>query len=103
MATKLLQTYTTREGIYNNLEEVKNKFGNSVFNKLKQGEKLSELSYRLATIDRQAPIKLSLPECEIHDYDKSKAVALFEALDFKSLINKLPNDLFEQMVEEEIF
>ncbi|MCL5019749.1 MAG: DNA polymerase, partial [Patescibacteria group bacterium] len=37
-----------------------------------------------------APIKLDLEKCRVSDYDQKKAVKLFEELEFRSLIERLP-------------
>jgi DNA polymerase-1 len=57
----------------------------------------------LATIVRDAPVKLNLKDCAIHQYDKAKVLKLFNKLNFKSLISKLPNDEFETDVQEALF
>lgn len=99
-ATRLIQAYKTLDGIFENLDELRKSFGESVYTKLGDSKDLAYLSYKLATINTQAPIKLVLNDCLIHDYDKEKAVELFSDLEFRSLIPKLPNDSFEQMVQD---
>ncbi len=49
------------------------------------------MSKELATIDTAAPIRLDLNKCILADYDHQKAINLFEELEFKSLIKRLPN------------
>lgn len=48
------------------------------------------MSKKLATIDIAAPIRLDLNKCRLQDYDKARAVELFEELEFNSLIKRLP-------------
>jgi DNA polymerase-1 len=102
-ATALLKEYGSLDRIYKSLNKIKQKFGEAVFKKLKDGKESAKLSKKLAAIALDVPIKLSLGACVVHDYDKAEAVRKFEELEFSSLIKKLPNDDFEQMVQEEMF
>jgi DNA polymerase-1 len=70
---------------------------------LVKDKKAAKMSKKLAAIVTEVPIRLSLKACVVHDYEKGKALKIFEELEFKTLINKLPNDSFEQMVQEEMF
>src|SRR5438093_4746307 len=45
---------------------------------------------RLVTIDRSAPCVLDLAKCRLTDYNRQKALALFQELEFRSLLAKLP-------------
>ncbi len=58
--------------------------------KLAEGKENAYLSYKLATIARDAPVKLEIDKCVVHDYDKEKVATLFEELEFRSLLKKLP-------------
>jgi DNA polymerase-1 len=51
------------------------------------------LSKILATIVTDAPITLNLKDCIVHEYDETKARALFESLGFKSLLKRLPKSM----------
>ena len=46
------------------------------------------------------PIKLDWDACKLSDYDRSKAVAMFEELGFKSIMAKLPKDNWEENLED---
>lgn len=85
-AVDLLSRFKTFEQIYRNL----NKIRPAVAEKLKEGRDSAMLSRKLAEIVLHAPVKLNLKACQVHDYDLQKAKNLFEELEFKSLINKLP-------------
>ncbi len=50
----------------------------------------ARLSKRLATIVTDAPATLSLKDCVVTDYDEVAATTLFESLNFKSLLKRLP-------------
>lgn len=77
--------------------------GQALIKKLADGQDSAQLSKKLATIDTAVPIKLDWKQTEIHHYDKDKVLKLFEELQFKSLMKKLPNDLFEQSVQDTLF
>ena len=47
------------------------------------------MSQRLATLILDVPIKFSLKDCELHGFDKSAVVELFQKLNFKRLLNQL--------------
>lgn len=103
MAVKLLAEFRSVEEIYKNLDRVKEKFGIRVSRQLIDDQEQARLSKELATIDREVPIRLDVAACQVHEYDKDMVIKLFEALGFRSLIKKLPNDSFEQMVQEAVF
>lgn len=86
-ATKLIQEFSSVEEIYKNLDIIPEK----ISKKLAFGSESAVLSKSLATIDTQAPIRLDLNKCILSDYDHQKAINLFEELEFKSLISRLPN------------
>ena len=68
----------------------------AVIKKLADGYEEAVRSKKLAAIVTDVPIKLSWDKCRIHEYDKAKAVKLFNKFGFKSLVNKLPNDEKEE-------
>lgn len=100
MGVKLLAEFGSVEEIYKNLDKVKDKLGNRVAQQLIDDQEQARLSKKLATIDRCMPIELDVAACQVHEYDKDMVIKLFEVLGFRSLIKKLPNDSFEQMVQE---
>jgi len=100
MAIKLLREFKSVEKVYKNLDQAKDKFGNRVVQQLIDDQEQARLSKQLATIDRKVPIRLNVAACQVHEYDKDMVIKLFEELEFRSLIKKLPNDSFEQMVQE---
>lgn len=98
-ATKLIQEFGSLEEIYKNLDKIPEK----IVKKLAEGAESAKMSKDLATIDTATPIKLDLNKCLLADYDKNKAVQLFEELEFKSLIARLPNigKIAKQVVHED--
>jgi len=86
-AINLLNEYGSLDGIYKNLSKIKNE---RLRQKLIDNKDNAYLSYKLATIVRDAPVKLEIVKCAVHDYDKNKVVDLFTELEFRSLLKKLP-------------
>ncbi len=97
-ATKLLEQAGSIEEIYEKLESLK--ITPRVKKLMEDGKESAFLSKRLATINKETPIKLSWKDCELADYDREKVLAIFEKLRFKSLVNKLPKDKWEEDLEE---
>lgn len=85
-AVKLLKEYEDLDTIYKRIEKIEER----VAKKLAEGAESAALSRKLAQIVIDAPVKLNLKACRVHDYDEEKAKKLFGELQFKSLIKKLP-------------
>ncbi len=86
-ATDLLQKYGSLDAVYAHLDEVK---PDRLKNALTDGKADAELSEKLGRIITDVPVQLDLAACRTHDYDRAKAVALFQELAFRSLAEKLP-------------
>ena len=86
-ATKLIQEFETVEEIYKNIDKIPEK----ISKKLAEGAESAVMSKKLATIDTAVPIRLDLNKCILSDYDHNKVTNLFEELEFKSLLKRLPN------------
>jgi DNA polymerase I-like protein with 3'-5' exonuclease and polymerase domains/5'-3' exonuclease len=87
-ATKLIQQFGSVEKIYKpeNLKTLPERLQRL----LAEGAESAVMSKSLATLDLNAPIKLDLAACRVHDYEHGKAEKLLEELEFKSLISRLP-------------
>jgi DNA polymerase-1 len=85
-ATKLIQQFGGVEEIYKNLAKIPEKTRKL----LEADSEAAVMSKRLASLDCEVPIELDLNKCVLADYDKEAALKLFEELEFKSLIPKLP-------------
>ena len=90
-AVKLLQEYDTLDSIYGNLDKIQG----AIYDKLFLGKDAAYFSKHLATIVTDVPVKLDLAAAITHEYSKPKVIALFEKLEFKSLLPKLqtPGDV----------
>ncbi len=81
-AVKLLNEYGDLEGIYAHLDEIKG----ATQKKLREGEASARMSYELAKIRTDVPVKLAdLPDLVI---DENRIVKALEKLEFKSLIGR---------------
>jgi len=87
-ATKLIHQFETIEGIYK--EENLKTLPQRLQMLLSEGAESAVMSKKLAILDLKAPIKLDLKKCVVHDFDKEQVVKLFEELEFRSLIERIP-------------
>jgi DNA polymerase-1 len=105
-AIKLIEQFGTVAALYEALEKDSpeiNAIPAGVVTKLRASKAEAEISLSLATIDRNVPLQFDLASCEVCQYDKSKALELFTAWDFQSLIKLLPADEFEASVQAALF
>ncbi|MCW3490884.1 DNA polymerase I [Dethiobacter alkaliphilus] len=87
-AIKLLKQFGTLEKIYENLDELKGK----LLENLAQHKEQAFLSKRLATIVKDVPMEESIKDFARQEPDSDELRRLFEQLEFKSLLEKLPAD-----------
>ncbi len=85
-AAKLLQKYQTVENLYQHLEELPDRTKKL----LAEGAEDAVLSKSLATSDDHVPVKVDLAQSRLSSYNKDKVTELFQELEFKSLLGKLP-------------
>jgi len=85
-AINLLNQYGTLEEIYEHLDEVSGRFRS----KLEDGREIAFLSRDLGRIVTDAPVELDLDACRLADYDRTAVTAVFQELEFRSLMNRLP-------------
>lgn len=81
-ATELLKQYKTLDGVYENIELVKD----SVKKKLEAGKDSAYLSKKLAAIWTDAPIKLDIKEVDGSKCDPEKVREVLQKLEFRSLL-----------------
>jgi DNA polymerase-1 len=86
-ALDLLKTYSTLDGVYDNLALVKD----SLRKKLEAGKDLAYLSKELARIWTDAPLKLDLEAVDGTNANPEKIVTLLQQLEFRSLVRQLPD------------
>jgi len=85
-ATKLIQEFGSLENLYKNLDRVPEK----VRLRLEAQKEQAFLSKQLVTVIKNIPIKFDLEAARLKDYDRTKVIELFQELEFKSLISRLP-------------
>lgn len=99
-AAEILQHFHSIDELYEALKQNSKKLSAikpRVMELLRANEKSARTSYRLATIVQNVPIDFSLKACTSRSYDRQKVVDLFQKLEFKSLLTKLPTmTLFQQ-------
>jgi DNA polymerase-1 len=86
-ARQLIQEYGTVEEIYEHLEDIEPGRARKA---LEGQREQALLSKRLATIVTHAPITLDLEKCRTNDYDRQEVTELFRELEFRSLVQRLP-------------
>jgi DNA polymerase-1 len=89
-ATKLLQQFTSVEGMYERIDEV---LPEKLRENLRAHEAEARLSKEMATIHRDAPIELELEKCQLRTFDRGAVEQLFHELEFRSLISRIPQEL----------
>jgi DNA polymerase-1 len=97
-ASKLIQEFGSLDGVYKNIDN--DKISKKVKEMLLSDREMADQSFKLAEINQEAPLKIDWEDCLLTNYEKSKAVELFEELNFKSLIPRLPKDNWEKETEE---
>ena len=88
-ATELIKKYKTLDGIYKAINENIFSFSNSIKEKLINDKENAYLSKKLATIRLDVPIEVEIEQCCTYDFDKSKATAVFQRFEFRSLMGRL--------------
>ncbi len=85
-ATELLKKFKNLEGIYKNLDKVSSE---AVRKKLEFGKEDAFMSYDLAKIRTDVPIKFKLEDCNVEDYNKQKVIDFFKEIEFYSMVKRL--------------
>lgn len=86
-ASKLLKEFGSLEKLYANLDAIP---GPKTRQSLLDAQPQVELNKRLVTIVRDLPVTFDPEACRLHNYNQNAVVALFNQLEFRSLIKDLP-------------
>jgi DNA polymerase-1 len=94
-ASDLIKEFKSLDDLYKtvNSGKAEGKMKPRVLELLKAQEKEARMSYQLSVIDCKVPVKISLP---LYNFDAAhirETVKLFQDLEFKSLVTKLPQPL----------
>lgn len=88
-ATELLQNFQTLDAIYAAVAQDNQKIKPRLKELLRQDKEQAFLSQHLATINRHAPINIVWEDLRLDSFDEDRAAALFQELEFRSLLGKL--------------
>ncbi len=86
-ALKLISDYKNLDTVYENLESAA--LGNSARQKMRDGRELAYLSYKLALIERHAPVSFTLESLKTDGMDRGKMYKLLAELEFTAQIKRL--------------
>lgn len=84
-ALKLLQQYETLDGIYQNIDLIKGK----LHEKLVSDKESAYMSYEIATIVREVPMEIKIPDILYRGNDVDALNRIYEDLEFYSLLKKI--------------
>ena len=84
-ALKLLQTYSSLDGIYEHIDEISGKLKEKLLNDKDQ----AYMSYDLATIYKEVPLEISMEDIRYQKENKEQLMALYEELEFYSFLKKM--------------
>ena len=91
-AKQLIAQFGTFDEMFDRVEEIK---AARARNAMAKNREIADQSRELVTIVQDVPIDLDLDRCAVHDYDRSAAVSIFQELEFRTLLGKLPGDAAE--------
>ncbi len=88
-AKQLIEQFDTFDAIFEHADDIAQARAR---NAIAKNREVADQSRELVTIVRDVPIDLDLDRCAVHDYDRSAAVSIFQELEFRTLLGKLPGD-----------
>ena len=91
-AIKLLQTYHTLDGVYENLDSIKG----ANHDKLVRDKEMAYMSYDIATIYREVPIDTSFDNIKYDHENTEELINIFNDLDFHSLLKKTTMNTYKE-------
>jgi DNA polymerase-1 len=97
-ARALLQQWGTVEEVVKHIDEIPNARARKA---LREHAQTALLGKQLAVIRRDVPVKLDLEKCRVTHFDRERVMQLFRELEFKSLVDRLPET--EKPTQLELF
>lgn len=98
-ALKLLQEYGSVENLYENIDDMKkSKRKENLINE----KETAFLSKKLATIDTDAPIKITLDELDYEGQNMEALISFYKEMDFNSHLNKLDTSEYMEELAEDV-
>ncbi len=89
-ALKLLNEFSSMEGIYENIDSLKKK--KSLYKKLKENRDQAFLSRKLVVIDKFAEVEENFEKFRLKPFDNEKLSSLFKELEFKNLYREFAGE-----------
>lgn len=91
-AIELIKEFKSLDNLYKAIHTGKtgDKIRPRVLELLKAQEEGARMSYEISTIDCNVPVKIEVPHYELDAPHLQQTVKLFQELEFRSLLNKLP-------------
>ncbi len=91
-AIELIKEFKSLDGLYKAIQAGKtgDKIRPRVLELLKAQEKEARMSYEISTIDCNVPVEIAVPKYELDTSHLQQTVKLFQELEFRSLLGKLP-------------
>lgn len=83
-AAELLKEYGTLDGIYENIDSITKK---AIKESLINNKDLAYLSFKLATIDTDAPVEFDFNDAKLGNLYTDEAYVLFKKLEFKNMLS----------------
>ncbi|WP_339250956.1 DNA polymerase I [Sporosarcina sp. FSL W8-0480] len=96
-AIKLLKEYGSVEKVYESLDKVT---GKKLKENLTENEEQAFMSKKLATIEVNAPITISIENLDYPGPDEESVKSLYEELQFKTLLEKMDSQVESRPIEE---
>jgi DNA polymerase I len=87
-AKALIEQYSSLEELFEHIDEITPPRAK---NALAANTDLALQCRELATIVRDVPVELEIDRCHVGDYNREQVVELFRSLEFRSLIQRLPD------------
>ena len=84
-ALKLLQTYSSLDGVYESIDNISGKLKEKLIN----DKENAYMSYDLATIYTKVPLEINLEGIKYKECDKEKLISIYEDLEFYSFLIKI--------------
>ena len=95
-AKALIDQFGDLDGIYAHVDEIT---PTRARNAIAENREIAYESRHLATVVRDVPVDLEIERCAVGDYDLDGVLDLFRMLEFRSLVNKLPQSVREESPE----
>lgn len=93
-AIELIKQFKSLDGLYAviHADKIGNKIKPRVLQLLKDQEKEARMSYQLSQIDCNVPLEINISAYNLDAVHLQQVVKLFQELEFRSLLNKLPKN-----------